>query len=376
MPARSDAIVDADVAVVGAGPAGRALAARLAHRGASVALVDPAPTAPWHQTLSLFTRELPGWLDESVLATPATHPVVRVDGVARTQPWPFGVVDTTRLADTLHDDRIRPITSRATWLGDDAVALDDGRLVRAAAIIDARGAAPPACASAPGPWQAAYGLVLPADALPPETVFMDWTPAGVDDGDPRASFCYVVPVAPGLVLVEETILVTAAPVPDGLLPARLAARLTRLGVTAPAHREERVAIPMTPGLVRGGFGVRGGTLHACTGFSVGSALLAADATAEAIVAGRRPPPATSRGVRALRAAGLRTLLALDGPQTIRFFSAFFTVGEAHRAAFLFAHDDTAATAAAMAAVYAALPAELRTATLRASAARRTQARPV
>ena len=54
MPGWDDGLVTAattfDVAVVGLGPAGRALASRCAARGLSVLAVDPRPEAVWAPT--------------------------------------------------------------------------------------------------------------------------------------------------------------------------------------------------------------------------------------------------------------------------------------------------------------------------------------
>ena len=49
-----------DVAVVGGGPAGRALAGACAARGLRTALVDVTPDRPWRITYGAFTADLPG----------------------------------------------------------------------------------------------------------------------------------------------------------------------------------------------------------------------------------------------------------------------------------------------------------------------------
>ena len=46
-----------DVAVVGLGPAGRALASRLVARGASVLAVDPRPEAVWSPTYGVWAED-------------------------------------------------------------------------------------------------------------------------------------------------------------------------------------------------------------------------------------------------------------------------------------------------------------------------------
>src|SRR5699024_12812094 len=49
-------------AIVGLGPAGRALASRCAAAGLTVLALDPHPEAPWTQTLSLWADQVPPWL--------------------------------------------------------------------------------------------------------------------------------------------------------------------------------------------------------------------------------------------------------------------------------------------------------------------------
>ncbi|MEO7587895.1 MAG: lycopene cyclase family protein, partial [Arachnia sp.] len=70
-----------DVAVVGLGPAGRALAHRLAGTGLDVLAVDPHPERSWPQTLGGWRRQLPAWLpDDDVVASTARDPQIRAVG--------------------------------------------------------------------------------------------------------------------------------------------------------------------------------------------------------------------------------------------------------------------------------------------------------
>ena len=57
-----------DAVVVGAGPAGRAAAHRIAAAGAVVVLVDPHPDRRWTQTYAMWDDELPAWLPADVLS--------------------------------------------------------------------------------------------------------------------------------------------------------------------------------------------------------------------------------------------------------------------------------------------------------------------
>ncbi|MDQ2706969.1 MAG: lycopene cyclase family protein, partial [Actinomycetota bacterium] len=58
-----------DVLVVGAGPAGRAVAAACAEHGLDTGLLDPAPTRPWRATYGAWSDELPAELPLAVIAS-------------------------------------------------------------------------------------------------------------------------------------------------------------------------------------------------------------------------------------------------------------------------------------------------------------------
>ncbi|MFC7615972.1 hypothetical protein ACFQV2_23285 [Actinokineospora soli] len=66
-------------------------------------------------------------------------------------------------------------------------------------------------------------------------------------------------------------------------------------------------------------------------------------------------PRAARAVHALRAHGLRALLALPAEQVPEFFARFFALPDARQRAFLTGRADLPGTAAAMAAVFAAAP---------------------
>src|SRR5690606_1561468 len=72
-------VVRHDVAVVGLGPAGRALASRCRVRGLSVLVVDPRPDAVWTPTYGIWADEL-GDLPASVVGARTADPWIRVHG--------------------------------------------------------------------------------------------------------------------------------------------------------------------------------------------------------------------------------------------------------------------------------------------------------
>lgn len=65
-----------DVAIVGLGPAGRALASACASAGLRVLAVDPHPDAVWAPTFGMWADEL-GDLPTTVVRARVDHPEIR-----------------------------------------------------------------------------------------------------------------------------------------------------------------------------------------------------------------------------------------------------------------------------------------------------------
>jgi lycopene beta-cyclase len=89
-----------DVAVAGAGPAGLAVAARVAAAGFSVAVVDPAPLAAWPNNYGVWCDEFEAMGLEDCFATVWPSAVVHLDAGplgARTLTRPYARVDRPRL---------------------------------------------------------------------------------------------------------------------------------------------------------------------------------------------------------------------------------------------------------------------------------------
>ncbi len=349
-------IVDVvDVVVVGDGPAGVAAAGACAAVGLRTALVGPG--APWTATYGLWRDDVP-WLGDGVFA--ATRQRVRIHG-ARTHEIDraYGIVDGEALAAALTPGvtRITGHAARAerrmdgTW----RVPVGSTSVTARRAVVMATGSPPPSARTA---WQTAWGVVLDdlPDGLGPDDAvtlmdFREPSRAAPDVGAP--TFCYVVPLAQGRWLVEETVLAARPAVTPELLRARLVARLGPDGEALVAAAEaagtvESVRIPMGGGLpapprdpastagatgsagsassvVR--FGAAAGLVHPATGYSVAASLRLAPRLAEAIAAGRDPMAAvwtpSMRRARALHEFGLDVLTGLDADQTRAFFDAFF-----------------------------------------------------
>ena len=376
-----------DVAVVGAGPAGRALAGACAARGLRTALVDPAPRRAWRITYGAFTAELPADLPATAMAARA-----RGRAIARNRwdlGWEYAVLDVPGLRAHLDAGLagVTVVSGRVHRRDGDGVALTDGRTVRARAVVDAGGYRQPLLPPGPGraaAEQTAYGIVVDEGTAAPfvatgEALFMDWTPVdGERAGAPDwPTFLYAIPLGGGRVLLEETSLARRPGLPPAQLCVRLLARLARAGVAPPPDATvERVHFPVdarqhrTPGTL--GFGAAAPFVHPASGFSVATALRLAPAVAEALAAhlpgdprgalaaARRVVwPPSARAVHLLRRRGLEALLRMPAAQVPAFFEVFFGLPEHHRWAYLTGRDDLVATVAAMNALFGRAGWELR-----------------
>ncbi|WP_341815956.1 lycopene cyclase family protein [Labedaea rhizosphaerae] len=347
----------ADVLVAGAGPAGWALAHACADRGLRTALVAPRPRRVWWQTYGV-------WADE---CGPAVAKTVS-DAIAfgrreHSLNRRYAILDNDATLRKLSSAPIAVLDDRMTARHDgplgSTVELASGRLVAAALVIDATGAARDTGRGTGGgaAEQTAVGGYVSdaADLVPPgKALFMDWR-----GGD--GTFLYAVPVG-DRVLVEETSL-AARP---GMALADLRARLARRGLALdPALGEERVRFPLDAPRPRGpAFGAAAGLIHPATGYSVGTSLTlapsVADAIAEALprgpVAARHAVrqtvwPRSARLVHALRRKGLRALLRMPPARLPDFFDAFFALPAELQHAYLSGRTDVRGTVAAMAALF-------------------------
>jgi len=361
--------VTPDLLICGLGPAGRALAHRALAHGLGVTVVDPHPARRWTPTYAAWADELPSWVAPEAIAATAPRPAAwgsRRFEIDRT----YVVFSTAALQDSLRiegatviADRVENI-SRPRARGPETARLSDGTVLAARRVIDARGLArSPARAE-----QTAYGIVLHRDPQH-ETIFMDWRlDNGARPGEPR-SFLYSVPLGPDTMLFEETCLAGRPALSTAELRDRLHHRMRSRAITFEGTEPvERVRFPIQgghPGARR--FGGAGGFLHSATGYSVAAALAATDGVVARISgtpSGSGPAGGTlrsgsARAVYLMRTAGLRALLALPPADIPEFFDAFFDLPPAHQRAYLSRRDDLPGTAAAMAALFAALPWRLR-----------------
>ena len=383
MATHDPAIERFDVAVIGDGPAGSALARACRRQGIDVALVGD--DAPWTATYSTWTDDL---VDDSGVE------LVDVDGVvaiASSEVWAHGArphrlartyatLDNDRLRSELRAgvehrrvrvervDRVASGTVGTTAAGHVGHRLElvDGSTIVARVVIDATGwparFARHDSERAPA-WQTALGVVLPEP--PPgdlgNPTFMDFRRVLGPDGAPSSvgpsgvtTFCYSLAVRDGW-MVEETVLAARPAIePIALLP-RLAARLGRHPdtVLADAIRTEYVRIPLGgsrpgPGQPIVAFGAAAGYVHPATGYSVAASIRAAPRVAAAIGRALKssggavdPTPiaeavwtASMRRTRVLHDYGLEVLLDLDDDAVRAFFDAFFELSVVDWSAYL------------------------------------------
>ena len=369
-----------DVAVVGLGPAGRALASACRARDLSVLVVDPRPQAIWTPTYGIWADEL-GALPTSVVRARVTDPQLRARGVHQLNRT-YVVLDNAAVQAAL------PLEGASVR----RVRLDDAGVTalraEARVVVDARGARPAGHRpDDPSPAQTAFGLVLHRDAAAAalqgaESLFMDWRTdwAGPSGPSGTPTFLYAIPLGDDRVLLEETCLAAAPGLPIDELKSRLYRRLRGRGVpedalAAPIDREV-VRIPMRgrgapppAGALAFGTAGRGGNL--VTGYSVAHSFARAGAVAKdistALAAGRQPdeidPP---RPADVLREAGLRALLRLDVDGTVELFDAFGRLPAARQRDFLSGDADAPGLAAAMWGMFARLPWSARTELARAT----------
>lgn len=354
-----------DVAIVGLGPAGRALASRCAAAGLSVLALDPDPDARWHQTLGAWADQVPPWLLPHTCGIDVV--AHRVHGPALYSPERAEIRREYVILDT---DRVQAALPLGDGVTVEAALLDDAEVralrARAHRVVDCRGAGGP---GNDGPLQTAHGIVVETSAALPalggeSALFMDWR-QDYDDDELGPGFLYAVPLGPDRVLLEETCLAgLPAPTP-GDLSARLRSRLRRRGVPGSAIDQplavEQVRIPLLPPL-RGpveprveAFGTAGGHGHAATGYSVSGTLGAVPAAVVALGSGRPIPPPRSPLATSLHGVGLRALLRTDPATTRGLFAAFGRMGVDRQRWFLDSASPSYQVGAAMWAMWASMP---------------------
>ncbi|MGP4056405.1 lycopene cyclase family protein [Mycobacterium sp. 4D054] len=353
-----------DVLVVGAGPAGLALAGACARLGLATGVLDPAPDRPWLATYGLWSRELPADLPESVVAARSAGRAIAL--TEHTLGWEYAVLDVPALRAHLTDQLTGVRVHRGRAVGSPqpgVVALADGTQLRASVVVDATGRWRPLDRPSPERTpaeQTAYGLIVGEDAAAPwvapgDALFMDWRADHGETGWP--TFLYAVPLGGGRVLLEETSLARRPGLPLATLRRRLHSRLARHGIAVPEDaRSEKVSFRVDHPRHRGhgvlGFGAAAPLIHPATGFSVAASLTLAPRVAGALAAGLPDGPdkalaaaqdmvwpLAARVVHRLRRIGLEALLRMPPGEVPGFFDQFFALPDTDRWTYLTARDD-------------------------------------
>ena len=348
-----------DILVIGAGPAGLAIARACARQQLNVGIAAPDIHKPWEQTYGVWVDELANtpyanlfkhtWKHPKVWMGPNAQNLNRVYGlldVPQLQQWL--VSEVNKLGITTFTGTVKDVIHHAE---DSEVLFTNGNSTRARIVIDASGGASQfirrkhdqQCA-----FQIAYGQVLHVDSHPfndGEMSFMDFREVpGVDTGPP--TFLYALPFAPNRIFVEETSLVSQPAMEMDELKDRLQQRLATLNISPKeVLSEEFCRIPMGLNLPHKnqrilGYGAAASMVHPASGFQVAHALTLAPAVAETIA--RNFHRSLQQTVSAawdeiwptervrtwkLYDFGKDFLTTLTPEQTRTFFSAFFQLSD-------------------------------------------------
>ncbi|KFM24907.1 Lycopene beta cyclase, chloroplastic [Auxenochlorella protothecoides] len=385
----------ADLVVVGAGPAGLSVAARVSQAGFRVVLVDPDPLGEWRNNYGVWCDEFEDMGLEDCFDTVWDRAVVYLDSGPdgqRSLSRPYARVDRPRLKRKMLSECVRHGVQFHSVKAEDATHGDgrstlrcsDGSQVTASLVLDASGHSRSLVKYDtnfdPG-YQGAYGFVAEVEWHPFDPgamLFMDWRDDHLADRpDLRASnerlpsFLYAMPLSATSVFLEETSLVARPIIPFEDLKVRLEARLKYLGLEIKSISEEEYcripmggALPTLPQRVLG-LGGTAGMVHPSTGYMISRVLGAAPLVADTIIdqlcsvsdraQDRNTPraPRSEEEADAMAAAvwaalwpkrrqrqreffwfGMEILLKLDLHETRNFFSAFFSLSEHHWHGFL------------------------------------------
>lgn len=329
--------------LLGAGPIGLAAAAEASAGATPFRCIAPNIDAPWLPNYALWQSDLARLdLAADLRLTFETVDLVTASGSSRTIPHGYGFLNNATLQRRLRagsdgrwrQGRVEALTEAPQGA---SVTLDDGTTLQARVILDARGSRSDH-RGASLPAQTAFGVEIELSPDHPglSMRFMDWS-FPTSHGEPP-SFLYSVPMAPGRLFVEETVLSARPAFAIDRLRERLKARLEGLGLGAApwvAGTEEHCYIPMgaPPPLPRGSvipLGAAAGWVHPASGYLLGHGLGwardAARVAATGAAAGevwQAAWPADRRRMWALYRFGLELLLRCDHAQTSAFFDEFF-----------------------------------------------------
>lgn len=382
--------------MLGAGPAGLAIASELVPLGLKVVgLAADDPASPWQNTYGIWADELDQLNLSHLLEYRWSNCVSYFGAEPVSHGRDYGLFDREKLqghwlgrsagmswrrglaAELSHDERTSQVTTR------------DGDVLTARLVIDTTGHDPVFVRRpvlGPVAAQAAYGIVgtFSADPVPPgQFVLMDYRSDHLSEQERLAppTFLYAMDLGGGRFFVEETSLALAPPVPIEVLEDRLRRRLAHRGVAVVhVQHEERCLFPMNlplPDLRQRvmGFGGAASLVHPASGYLVGSLLRRAPglaaAIATALAGGDRSGAQVAEAAWAalwtpelvrkhgIYQFGLEKLMRFSEQELRQFFSTFFALPEPQWFGFLTNTLSLSQLVAAMVHLFALAPADVR-----------------
>lgn len=357
-----------DLAVVGGGPAGLAVAQQVSEAGLSVCSIDPFPKLIWPNNYGVWVDEFEAMDLLDCLDTCWSGAVVYIDEHTKKDLGrPYGRVNRKQLKSKMlkrcisngvkfHKAKVIKVIHEESK---SLLICNDGVTIQASVVLDATGFS--RCLVQydkpynPG-YQVAYGILAEVEEHPfdvDKMVFMDWRDSHLTsnlelkEGNRKIpTFLYAMPFSSNRIFLEETSLVARPGVAMEDIQERMVARLRHLGIKVKSIEEdEHCVIPMggpLPVLPQRVVGIGGtaGMVHPSTGYMVARTLAAAPIVANSIVqylgsdtslSGNELSarvwkdlwPIQRRRQREFFCFGMDILLKLDLQATRRFFDAFF-----------------------------------------------------
>ncbi|WP_088891989.1 lycopene beta cyclase [Leptolyngbya ohadii] len=362
-----------DALVVGAGPAGLAIAAALCDEGLNVAGLAPVPPpVEWVNTYGIWCDELEPMNLTHLLSHRWQNSVMYAAQRKVALGRDYGLFDNGKLQNYFLErcDRGKMVWHQGTaaavehFAHHSSVTTAEGTALSARVVIDASGHNP-ALLDRPKSeaiaYQAAYGIVgkfssPPID--PQQFVLMDYRADHLSPEERRAppTFLYAMDLGNDVFFVEETSLSNSPAVTFEVLQQRLEQRLAFRGVQVKeVQHVEYCLFPMNlplPSLDQAvmGFGGAASMVHPASGYMVGALLRRAPGVAKTIARAVENPNASPESIatsawqtlwtsdemrkRALYLFGLENLMRFEEQTLQAFFASFFRLPRSQWSAFL------------------------------------------